>query len=52
VQLECSEAQHVQVLAVHGVLACCTEEGVEVDLRDMPIRNDERPRLNLAAWDW
>jgi len=38
---ELPEAQHIQVLAVHGVLARCAQEGMEVDLAHVPIGEGE-----------
>lgn len=40
-QLEGTETQHIEVLAVHGVLPSRTKEGVEIDHGDMPIAERE-----------
>ena len=43
-QLELAEACDVEVLAVHRILPGRAEEGVEVDLRYMSIREGEADR--------
>ena len=40
-QLELPEVEHIEVLAVHGVLPGRAEKGVEVDLAHMPIGEGE-----------